>query len=117
MGVERSSTSYDLAPHYSRLARETILNQSGVWSRLQGSACSSEWQGRIPRIYLTSMLWNLREKRLFTSISRCAFGLTALAFAGRHLFSPGFWRAMFRSYSSPTFLHGFKEANLPVMTR
>jgi glycosyltransferase involved in cell wall biosynthesis len=117
MGAEKSTTQYDLAPQYSRLAREIILNQSGVWSRLQGSARSSEWQGRIPRVYLTSMLWNLREKRFFTALSRFVFGCAAFIIAGKHLFSPVFWKALSRPYNSPTFQRGFEEAQLPVMTR
>ena len=110
MGTEGSTTNYQRGPELSRWAREYILNDSKVWSRLWGSACSTEWQGRIPRIYLTSMIWNLRCKKLLPALSRAIYGSAGLLLAGKSLLCLDFWKSLFHSYSSPTFQRGFEEA-------
>ncbi len=87
----------------------------GVFARLRRSAqssptCRSYWHGRAVRVYLTSAFWNLRRKRLFTSVSRAASGLSYLTLAGLHLFSLDFWKAVVKRYESFTFLRGFEQA-------
>jgi glycosyltransferase involved in cell wall biosynthesis len=112
MGVQNSTTDYDRASEYSRWAREKILNEPGVWSRLRDSARTSEWKGRIPRIYLTSVVWNLKQKHIFTALSRMSFGAIALVLSGTHMFSPAFWAGILHNYQSSTFQRGFQEAGL-----
>jgi glycosyltransferase involved in cell wall biosynthesis len=117
MGVKDSSTDYARAAEYSRWAREKILSEPGTFARMCASASSSYWRGRIVRAYLTSVVWNLQRKNVFTAASRATFGLASFALAGRHILSRGFWCAVAKSYESETFLRGFQEANRPVERR
>jgi glycosyltransferase involved in cell wall biosynthesis len=112
MGSAGSSTDYARGPQYSRWAREKILAEPGVFPRLRGSATNGYWHGRIVRTYLTSTVWNLQRKRLFTAGSRLVFGLTGVALAGTCLLTTGFWKALLRPYSSFSFERGFREAAL-----
>jgi glycosyltransferase involved in cell wall biosynthesis len=112
MGTEGSSTDYNKAPDYSRWAREKILNEPGVLPRLLDSARQPAWHGRIPRIYLTSAVWNMRNGKGFTAISRALFGAASVVMAGKYLLSPEYWRALSRSYQSVTFAKGQTEASL-----
>ncbi|MCK4726134.1 MAG: glycosyltransferase [Anaerolineales bacterium] len=110
IGVEGSSQPRHLDAVYSRWAREKILAEPYVFSRMRNSANSSYWYGRIVRVYATSMVWNLWHKRGFTAASRALFGLWAFVEAGRHIFSPPFWQAIAREYQSITFAKGFESA-------
>jgi glycosyltransferase involved in cell wall biosynthesis len=110
MGAAGSSTDYDRSPRYSRWAREHILNEPGAFARLRASADSAFWQGRISRAYLTSMVWNVQHRQLFTAASRATAGLASLALAGPALFSAAFWQALGRHYDSSTFAAGIQEA-------
>jgi hypothetical protein len=109
-GEAGSTTDYEYHPQMSRWARESILDSPGVFGRMRASANSSYWHGRILRAYLTSVVWNLQRRRLFSAASRAAFGLAALALGGRHLLSASFWRASARAYQSATFASGFQDA-------
>lgn len=109
MGTENSSTDYARAYQYSRWAREQILDEPGVFSRLRGSADTPYWQGRMVRAYLTSAVWNLQRGNGFTAVSRTLFGLAALTLTGLNVFSPDFWRAISKRYVSRSFLDGFDK--------
>jgi hypothetical protein len=111
MGSEGSSTDIAHHPQYSRWAREKILSEPGVFTRLRSSAGSSYWQGRVVRTYLTSAAWNLQHRKGFTALSRGMFGLSSLVLAGMQLASPSFWRAVGSRYISPTFTQGFEAAS------
>lgn len=117
MGVEKSTTDYDRSPIYSRWAREAILDEPGVFSRMLDSADNAAWTGRILRIYLTSVVWNLQHKKGFTAASRLAYGVVSLLTAKGHLFSPDYWNAIAKNYESETFARGFQEANRPIEYR
>lgn len=110
MGLDGSTTDYDHHSERSRWAREMILSTNGVLARMRASAHSSYWHGRIVRAYLTSTVWNLRRKRLWTAISRTTHAIYAIALAGSYLFSTRFWQAVLKPYSSGTFAHGLREA-------
>ena len=109
MGSQGSSTDYDRGPQYSRWAREKILDEPGVFTRLRLSANSPFWQGRLVRTYLTSVVWNLQRRRPFMAASRLLYGLAGLALAAPCALSPEFWRALRGRYISPTFTRGFAE--------
>jgi hypothetical protein len=111
MGEEGSTTDYDHHPERSRWAREKILDAAGVFERMRESAPTGYWNGRIPRAYLTSMIWNIQHKRFFTAASRATYSLYAFLLAGAAAFSPNFWEALLKPYSSQTFARGLQEAN------
>jgi glycosyltransferase involved in cell wall biosynthesis len=106
-----STTDYDHHPRQSRWAREQILDEPGVFGRLHQSTClqtddKAAWYGRIPRLYLTSTVWNGRQRRFLSAASRTLYGLAAAAQAGPHLLSRSFWRSFSRAYASETFARG-----------
>jgi glycosyltransferase involved in cell wall biosynthesis len=117
MGTEGSATDYPRAAQFRRWAREAVLNEPTAFRRMRLSANSSYWQGRVIRAYLTSAVWNLAHRRVFTALSRAAYSLAGLALAGRHILSGNFWRDLAQNYESETFLRGFREANRPVQRR
>ena len=106
MGQTNSSTDHARHAERSRWAREQILNAPHVFARLRQSAASSGWHGRLVRIYLTSLLWNLQHKNFATAASRAAYAVAGLGIAGRHTFSSQFWQALRRGYESETFQRG-----------
>lgn len=112
MGEENSSTPHLRHAEYSRWAREKILNQTGVFARMRTSANSSYWHGCMIRIYLTSAVWNLQHKNLFTVLSRLIYGVLAFILSGFAIASPDFWQAITRAYQSKTFSQGFRDMNL-----
>lgn len=108
MGGEGSTTDYVRHPQASRWARETILDAPNAFSRMRRSAVSPFWRGRLLRIYLTSMMWNLHRRRLFTAASRLFASVQSAAAAGIGLLRPDFWRAVSKPYASVTFEAGFQ---------
>src|SRR5579859_3046589 len=109
MGSEGSTTDRDQSRVCSRWAREGVLDSRGVLARLRSSAMEDQWFGRIVRVYLTSVVWNLQHRRLFTACSRAAFGLASLALAGPHAVSGNFLRSVLNSYESDTFSRGLRQ--------
>lgn len=116
LGESGSTTDYARHPAQSRWAREQILDEPNVYARLRDSIQQpprgdiSAWHGRIARIYLTSMLWNLQRGRLWSALSRGRYGLSGMGQAGRHLFTRPFWRALSHAYASDTFARGSAAA-------
>jgi glycosyltransferase involved in cell wall biosynthesis len=109
MGGEGTTTDYAHHSEASRWAREHILNASGVQTRMAASASSPSWKGRIFRVYMTSVVWNLKQRQFFTALSRMYFSLLSLFQSGTSLFSKLFWSAVTRPYASLTFERGFQE--------
>ncbi len=107
MGYTNSTTDHARHSQRSRWAREHILNTPGVFARLRRSAADSGWSGRLVRIYLTSLLWNLQHSNGATATSRAAYAVAGLGSAGRHTFSRSFWRALRCGYASETFQRGW----------
>jgi glycosyltransferase involved in cell wall biosynthesis len=96
-GQDQSTTNYADLHRQSRLSREQVLRNRGAFARLRASAIarpadSSYWHGRVSRIYFASAVWNLRRLKLLAAAGRGCLSLVALAAAGRHLVSFGFWR-------------------------
>lgn len=109
-GEEGSTTDYSLHSAASRQAREKILEQSNVFHRMRASAGGAFWRGRLMRIYLTSVIWNLQKRRFFKAASRAVFSIASLAVAGADIFSKDFWRAVTKPYASVTFDKGIQES-------
>lgn len=90
----QTTVNYDKAIAYNRWSRNIALSEPGVYSRLYASADSGYWHGRIVRVYLTDVLWNLRHKRLLTGISRAFYGIVGVMTAGFSVGSVDFWEAI-----------------------
>lgn len=109
MGESTSTTNRAKYLGYARWAKEQILHSPGVFSRMRGSVHNAEWAGRMVRIFLTSVIWNLQHKKLFTAISRGIFGTVSLLMSLPFLFSTKFWQAIRKPYASITFAKGFDQ--------
>jgi glycosyltransferase involved in cell wall biosynthesis len=107
---------YPLGVKHGRREREKTLNETGCFIRMRRSAHSGYWHGRMVRIYMASIIWNLQRKRIFSAINRSVFGLAGFILAGPNLFTPGFWRAMTRSHISSVtrFSSGHAEFEIAV---
>lgn len=109
-GVEGSTTDYLHHAEGSRWARESILNAPNAYHAMRLSSIDPFWQGRMLRVYLTSMAWNIQHRRPFQAMSRAGFAMRSLLAARRGIASPTFWRAAARPYASATFRRGIQEA-------
>jgi glycosyltransferase involved in cell wall biosynthesis len=112
MGVEGSSTDYGQSRQLIRLNREFVLDQGGAFTWLRAGATTAYWSGRLLRVYLTSVLWNLRQRNVTTALSRSVYAVTSLLTAGPRVFTPDFWPALTQPYRNDTFQRGFREAGL-----
>lgn len=110
MGGVGSTTDYDQHPQASRRARENILDGSHVFHRMSVSAVKPFWRGRMLRVYLTSAVWNLWNRRFFGAASRIWSSIVTLLNAGTAVLTKGFWRTVSKPYASPTFEHGIQES-------
>ena len=110
-GESGSTTPYGRHPELSRLAREQILDDRFAFRRMKESATSGYWLGRMSRIYFTSVIWNLRHKRIAIAASRLASGLAVIALSHYRIASGDFWNALLKPYQSPTFARGIRLSN------
>jgi glycosyltransferase involved in cell wall biosynthesis len=108
-GEQGSTTDYLHHSQASRQARENILDAPNVFRRMHLSATDSFWSGRMLRVYLTSVIWNLQHRRFFTAVSRVFFSSHCVLVSGKNIFSKKFWKAVFKPYESITFQKGFQE--------
>jgi len=109
MGGEGSTTDYVKHPKASRWAREMLLNSPNVYERMRSSAVNSFWRGRMLRVYLTSVVWNLAHRRSLSAASRIWSSIFAVLHAGTGLLTKDFWRAVSKPYASLTFENGIRE--------
>lgn len=116
MGTEGSSTDYARSRQLIRPNREFVLNQPGTFARLRAGATTAYWSGRLSRIYLTSVLWNLKQRKATTALSRSVHAVISLFAAGPDVFTPDFWAALTQPYRNDTFQRGFREAGLSMTT-
>lgn len=105
-----STTDYAQHTEMSRQAREAILNTTGVFQRMKAGASTSDWFGKFLRIYVTSLVWNLRQKQIALVFSRLMFSVTILMIAHIRIISKRFWKSFLTSYQSPTFARGFERS-------
>jgi len=103
-----STTDYTQHPEMSRRARESILYTSGVFQRMKAGASTSYWFGKFLRIYVTSLVWNLRRKRIALAFSRLMFSVTILMTAHIRIISKSFWKSFLTPYQSLTFARGIE---------
>lgn len=111
MGMEGSTTDYVRHPQASRWSREGILDAPNAHRKMHSSPTNPFWHGRILRVYLTSIIWNMQHRRLFTAASRVFFSIASLLTAGKDIFTKNYWKAVSQPYASITFEKGVQEAD------
>jgi len=89
-----TSTNYQRAPEDTKYSRDLILSKQKTFQRLRSSVDSSYWSGRVLRVYLSTLVWNLMKKRLFTALSRLFYSSAFLGLSIKYLFSPDYWAGL-----------------------
>lgn len=117
MGEESSTTNYARSEAAALDSRERILDQPGVFIRLRDSAKTNSLTGRMVRIYLTSVVWNLKKQNFPQAISRLGYAFLSFLYSGKSIFRSRYWQAIGNPYTSDTFLRGFRKSGLPVSSR
>jgi glycosyltransferase involved in cell wall biosynthesis len=110
MAGDGSSTDYAAHPRMSRWARESILDQPGAYARMSSGARTAMWRGRMTRIYLTSAIWNIQQRRLFTALSRLSLSLACMLQSNVSMLTTDFWKSIRSPYASVTFENGQRMA-------
>jgi len=89
-----SSTDYEIGPATNRQSRDRVLAQPGAFGRVKTSSLDSFWYGRVQRVYIGSVLLNLRSGKLASALDRsiCTLGVAVLAFP--RMLSLDFWEAL-----------------------
>jgi glycosyltransferase involved in cell wall biosynthesis len=99
-----TSTNYQRAPEDTKYSRDLILSKPKSFQRLRSSVDSSYWSGRVLRVYLSTLVWNLRKKRFFTALSRLFYSSAFLGLSIKYLFSRDYWAGL-RADHAPETLH------------
>lgn len=89
-----TSTNYQIGTSWNQRCRDEVLGQKGALQRLKSSSPDSFWRGRVLRIYVASVLLNLRRGRIAATLNRLANGLSFVFSAGPQLLNSELWRAM-----------------------
>jgi glycosyltransferase involved in cell wall biosynthesis len=99
-----TSTNYLRAPQDTRFSRDKVIAENGSFRRLFSAQKSGYWYGRICRVYISTMNWNIRQRRIFTALSRGVFGAAAFIRSGFRILRRDFWKG-FRADHVPDTLH------------
>jgi len=97
-----TSTNYLRAPDDTKYSRNLILSQPGAFRRLRASASSGYVWGRILRVYLSTISWNLKKKRFFTALSRLFHTLTVFSVSMKHILSRDYWEGASADHAKET---------------
>ncbi len=108
MGVDGSTTRWDSHAEERMKTREFILDQDEVWKKIHQSVYLTPehrgyWYGKLTRIFFTSVLWNIQQRRILDAISRFVFGVAGLLSAGANILSGQFWHGLLRPHISFSF--------------
>jgi len=104
-----STTNYANLQEQSRQSRDLILNAADAFSRLHRSALdrrgsSAYWHGRLVWIYLGSVGWNFRQRKIFTAFSRLAYATLGLFASFRYWLTLKFWHGATRPHHAEGWL-------------
>jgi glycosyltransferase involved in cell wall biosynthesis len=86
-----TSTDYSRAPADIRRSRDEVLDKRGTYSLLRNTADSAYWHGRIVRVYMSTITWNLQQGRYLKAFGRGLSTALSTLQAGGALFSRQFW--------------------------
>jgi hypothetical protein len=99
-----TSTDYSRATEDTRRSRDEVLRRSGSFYQLLNSADSSYWYGRIFRLYLSTVRWNLEQRRIPEALGRIFASVGVLVFSHWHLLRHEFWKGV-KAEHVPESLH------------
>jgi glycosyltransferase involved in cell wall biosynthesis len=99
-----TSTNYLRAPEDTKYSRDLILSKPRAFQKLLSSAGTSYWRGRVLRVYISTIPWNLKRKRILKTLSRLIYLLTGFVLSLPFVISQSFWHGM-RAEHVPETLH------------
>ena len=103
-----TSSNYQHGPENVKYSRNLILSKPGVFQRLRASAISNYWHGRILRVYLSTILWNINNKHYLTALSRALYSLAAITVSNYRIFTSQYWSGL-KADHVPETLHFVME--------
>jgi glycosyltransferase involved in cell wall biosynthesis len=106
-----TSTNYSLAPSDTKYSRDLILSKPGSFRRLMASSGSGYWRGRILRVYLSTLAWNIRQKHFSRALSRLLYGAAAFLLSLRFVFTRSYWAGLKADHVPETLHFVMKEYN------
>ncbi|MFO7664054.1 MAG: glycosyltransferase family A protein [Chloroflexota bacterium] len=112
-----TSTNYSRAPSDTRRSRDALLDEPGVYSLLRESADNPYWLGRIVRVYLSTINWNLKQGRFFKVLSRSLYTIVGILDAGGAIFTKTFWAGVRAEHVPGTLHFVMKNLENEVMTQ
>jgi glycosyltransferase involved in cell wall biosynthesis len=105
-----TSTNYQRAPEDTKYSRDLVLSKPMAFRKLWSSADSKYWHGRTLRVLLSTLVWNLKKKRLAVACSRLFYSLIAAILSIGYVFSKEFWMGV-RAEHAPDTLHFVMMSN------
>lgn len=105
-----TSTNYLRAADDTKRSRDDILAEPGAFARYVRSADSGYWFGRMLRVYLSTVVWNIRQTRYARAASRLLYSCVALIAAGHCIVTRAFWQGA-RTDHPPGTLHQYMAAS------
>jgi glycosyltransferase involved in cell wall biosynthesis len=89
-----------LVREISLRARERILSHPDAFQRSLHSAQNNYWRGHVLRTYISSMIWNMKERSYSLLVARLTQIIALLIASGLHLFRPDYWKGVTKPHSS-----------------
>jgi glycosyltransferase involved in cell wall biosynthesis len=89
-----TSTNYKRAPDDTKRSRDAVLAEPGSFKQLILTARTSFWYGRVCRVYLSTVSWNLHNKKLMRAASRSLFFMATIIYSGLKIFNNEFWKGL-----------------------
>lgn len=86
-----TSTNYNRVPEDTKYSRDLVLAKSDAFQRLKASANSGYWQGRLLRVYPSTVTWNWAKRNYSTAISRTLFSTALLESSIKYLIIHEYW--------------------------
>ncbi|MGH2537037.1 MAG: glycosyltransferase family A protein [Candidatus Promineifilaceae bacterium] len=92
-----TSTDYLDAPSTTCLSRDEVLGRPGAYWRLMSSAArrdSAYWRGRVLRVALSTVKYNLQQRRTLTALSRAMLSAGVGLLSGASILNKAFWAGL-----------------------
>ena len=112
-GAAGSTTVRTTGAQQMFLARERIFAKPETYPRLLASARagrSSHWHGRLLRLYLSSLAWNVKRRRWGPALHRLVRALAAAGQTGAGWLQRPFWLGLRYPYLNGPYLRAFLQA-------
>lgn len=90
-------------------SRDLILSKPGAFQRLRKSADNNYWYGRVLRVYLSTISWNLNKRQFFTALSRMFYSLAFFVLSIHRVLTVQYWSGLMAHHAPETLHYVMKE--------